>query len=48
MIATSDERVAGAVVTALRAHGLVVDWDGTRSARIRVPDLDWRKSLPVG
>jgi hypothetical protein len=48
VIETSDERVGGAVVTALRAQGLVVDWDGTRSARIRLPDLDWRKSLPAG
>jgi hypothetical protein len=35
------------VATALREHGLTVDWDGDPDERIKVPITDWRKYLPV-
>ncbi len=36
------------VVTALRAGGLAVAWDGSADTRIQVTPLDWRKRLPMG
>ncbi len=47
-LAGSEERVAAEVVDTLTRHGLGVEWDGTNQQRIRLPDLRWRKRLPVG
>jgi len=34
------------VVAAVEAAGLTVNWDGSQSRRIGVPDLTWRRRLP--
>lgn len=36
------------VSDALAGQGLTVRWDGTRSTRVAVVDLDWRRPLPAG
>ena len=38
--------VGRAVVDALQAEGLRVEWDGTAATRIKVSDVDWRRPLP--
>lgn len=42
------DRAVGTIVTsALREHGLTVDWDGDSAERITVRITGWRKYLPV-
>lgn len=43
----TDRAVGTIVATALREHGLTVDWDGDPDERITVSITDWRKYLPV-
>ncbi len=42
----TDSEVGTIVATALRDHGLTVEWDGDPDQRIRVVVTDWRKPLP--
>ena len=46
VIRRSEVLVGTAVVDALRAEGLDVDWDGSTTSRIHVSIPDWRKPLP--
>jgi hypothetical protein len=45
--AETDRAVGTVVASALREHGLAVDWAGDPAERIEVRITDWRKPLPV-
>lgn len=42
----TDREVGTLVATAIRAHGLTVDWGGDPDQRLRVPITGWRRPLP--
>lgn len=42
----TDTEVGEIVATALRDHGLTVEWDGDPDERLRVLVTNWRKPLP--